>query len=63
MSSDVFILVLKTGGVSMFHGALGLNSVMGAGTIGMQKLKANNILTVGKSQSSIIFFTSTKSIS
>ena len=50
-SSDVFILVLKTGGVSMFHGALGLNSVMGAGTIGMKRLKANNILTVGVGQS------------
>ena len=50
-SSDVFILILKTGGVSMFHGALGLNSVMGAGTIGMQRLKANNILTVSVGQS------------
>lgn len=50
-SSDVFILILKTGGVSMFHGALGLNSVMGAGIIGMQRLKANNILTVGVGQS------------
>jgi len=50
-SSDVFILILKTGGVSMFHGTLGLNSVMGAGIIGMQRLKANNILTVGVGQS------------
>ena len=49
--SDVFVLVLKTGGVSMFTGALGLNSVMGAGTIGMQQLKKNNILTVGVAQS------------
>ena len=35
----------------MFHGTLGLNSVMGAGTIGMKRLKANNILTVGVGQS------------
>tara|TARA_Y100000590_G_scaffold72152_1_gene79244 strand:- start:1148 stop:2119 length:972 start_codon:yes stop_codon:yes gene_type:complete len=49
--SDVFVLVLKTGGVSMFTGALGLNSVMGAGTIGVQQLKKNNILTVGVAQS------------
>ena len=44
-NSDVFVLILKTGGVSMFTGALGLNSVMGAGTIGMQRLKEKNILS------------------
>ena len=36
-NADVFVLILKTGGVSMFTGALGLNSVMGAGTIGIQR--------------------------
>ena len=50
-NSDVFVLILKTGGVSMFTGALGLNSAMGAGTIGMQRLKEKNILTVGVAQS------------
>ena len=35
----------------MFTGALGLNSVMGAGTIGIQRLKEKNILTVGVAQS------------
>ncbi len=49
--SDVFVLFLKTGGVSMFTGALGLNSVMGAGTIAIQRLKEKNILTVGVAQS------------
>ena len=44
--SDVFIMMLKSGGVSMFHGALGLNATMGAGIIAMQKLKKNNILTI-----------------
>ena len=48
---DVFIMALKTGGVSMFSGAVGLNSVMVGGTIGMQRLKENNILTVGIGQS------------
>ena len=46
-NADMFVLILKTGGVSMFTSALGLNSVMGAGTIGIQKLKEKNILTVG----------------
>ncbi len=50
-NADVFVLILKTGGVSMFTGALGLNSVMGAGTIGIQRLKEKNILTVGVAQS------------
>ncbi len=49
--SDVFIMILKSGGVSMFHGAMGLNATMGAGIIGMQKLKKNNILTIGCGQS------------
>ncbi len=46
-NADVFVLILKTGGVSMFTGALGLNSVMTAGTIAIQKLKEKNILTCG----------------
>ena len=50
-NADVFVLILKTGGVSMFSGALGLNSVMGAGTIGIQSLKDKNIVTVGVAQS------------
>ena len=50
-NADVLVLILKTGGVSMFTGALGLNSVMGAGTIGIQRLKEKNILTVGVAQS------------
>ena len=44
--ADVFIMMLKSGGVSMYHGALGLNATMGAGIIAMQKLKENNILTI-----------------
>tara|TARA_B100000029_G_scaffold455661_1_gene483086 strand:+ start:404 stop:1375 length:972 start_codon:yes stop_codon:yes gene_type:complete len=50
-NADVFVMILKTGGVSMFTGAVGLNSVMGAGTIGIQRLKEKNILTVGVAQS------------
>ncbi len=50
-NSDVFVLILKTGGVSMFTGALGLNSVMGAGTIAINRLKEKNILTVAVAQS------------
>ena len=44
---DVFVFMLKTGGVSMYHGALGLNKVMPGSIIGMQKLKDNNIITIG----------------
>jgi len=50
-SCDVFVLVLKTGGVSMFTSTIGLNSVMTGGIIGMNELKANNILTVSVGQS------------
>ena len=48
---DVFVFILKTGGVSMYHSALGLNKVMAGSIIGMQKLKENNILTIGVGQS------------
>ena len=48
---DVFVFILKTGGVSMYHGTLGLNKVMPGSIIGMNKLKENNILTVGVGQS------------
>ena len=48
---DVFVFILKTGGVSMYQGALGLNKVMAGSIIGMQKLKQNNILTIGVGQS------------
>jgi len=48
---DVFVCILKTGGVSMYHSALGLNKVMAGSIIGMQKLKENNILTIGVGQS------------
>ena len=48
---DVFVFILKTGGVSMYHGTLGLNKVMAGSIIGMQKLKENNILTIGVGQS------------
>lgn len=49
--ADVFILVLKTGGVSMFNGTAGLNAVMAGGILGMKKLKEKNILTVAVGQS------------
>ena len=48
---DVFVFILKTGGVSMYHSALGLNKVMAGSIIGMQKLKEKNILTIGVGQS------------
>ena len=48
---DVFVFILKTGGVSMYQGALGLTKVMAGSIIGMQKLKQNNILTFGIGQS------------
>ena len=35
----------------MYHSALGLNKVMAGSIIGMQKLKENNILTIGIGQS------------
>jgi acetyl-CoA carboxylase beta subunit len=50
-SADVFMLVLKTGGVSMFNGTAGLNAVMAGGIVGMRKLKEKNILTVAVGQS------------
>ena len=50
-NADLFVLILKTGGVSMFTGAVGLNAVMGAGTIAVQRLKEKNILTVAVAQS------------
>jgi len=50
-NADAFVLILKSGGVSMFNSTMGLNAVMGAGVIGMQKLKEKNILTVSVGQS------------
>jgi acetyl-CoA carboxylase carboxyl transferase subunit beta len=50
-SADVIVLVLKTGGVSMFNGTAGLNSVMTGGIVGMRRLKEKNILTVAVGQS------------
>jgi acetyl-CoA carboxylase carboxyl transferase subunit beta len=49
--ADAFIMILKTGGVSMFNGTSGLNAVMAGGVIGMQKLKEKNILTFAVGQS------------
>ena len=50
-NSDLFVLVLKTGGVSMFHSTLALNSVMGGGVIDINRLKEKNIVTASVCQS------------
>ena len=48
---DLFVLVLKSGGVSMYHSTLALNSVMGGGVINLNRLKEKNIVTASICQS------------
>ena len=48
---DLFVLVLKSGGVSMYHSTLALNSVMGGGIIDINRLKEKNIITAAICQS------------
>ena len=48
---DLFVLALKTGGVSMYHSTLALNSVMGGGVIDINRLKEKNIITAAICQS------------